>query len=367
MLAMPRTMGISRRLDAHLQVLASAIQPLRHRARLLMYHETAEIPVEVSLLDADELRPGQRGWAQLYALEPVVALAGDRFIIRVPSPAATVAGGVIVDAAPRRHRRRDPVVLQQLRSKVDGDLATRVVLELFAQPRGLEDAALARRLALSAPAMTTVLEQLAAGGAIRRLGAVVMTAEHARRLEAAVTDLLTAAHAAEPLRRGMPKEALRSRTALPAPVFAGLLGRMVADGAIVESGAEVALRRHRAEPSPEQQVAIARTIEALEAQPFAPPLLADLTQRFALTPALIQYLIGEGTIVRINDELVLTRRALDEAVLRLRDFLRANQTLTVAAARDLLGSSRRYVLPLLEWLDAQKITRRVGDDRILRD
>ena len=366
-LAMPRTMSASRRLDAHLQVLAGAAQPLRHRAQLLMYHETAEIPVEVSLLDADELRPGQRGWAQLFALEPAVALAGDRFIIRVPSPAATVAGGVIVDAAPRRHRRRDPVVLEQLRSKEDGDMATRVVLELLAHPRGLEDSTLARRLGTSMPATAAVLEQLAADGAVWRLGSVTMTAEHARRLEAAVVDLLNAAHNAEPLRRGMPREALRSRTALPVSVFSALLARMVADGAVVESGAEVALRSHRAEPSPGQLAAIAATIEALEAHPFAPPLLADLVNRFGLTPALIQYLIGAGTIVRISDEIVLTPRALGEAVSRLRDYLRGNKSLTVAAARDLLGSSRRYVLPLLEWLDAQKITRRVGDDRILRD
>ena len=90
-------------------------------------------------------------------------------------------------------------------------------------------------------------------------------------------------------------------------------------------------------------------------------------RRHQVTPTLLQYLIAERRAVRVNDDTVFARSAYDEAVGRLRSHLSEHQTLTVAAARDVLGSSRRYVLPLLEWLDAQKITRRVGDDRILRD
>ena len=104
----------------------------------------------------------------------------------------------------------------------------------------------------------------------------------------------------------------------------------------------------------------------LERQPFSPPPLADLVRRHQLPPALLQYLITQGRVVRVNDDTVFARSAYDDAVSRLRAHLAEHRTLTVAAARDVLGSTRRYVLPLLEWLDAQKITRRVGDDRILR-
>src|SRR5947207_11627171 len=113
-LALPGSLPVSRRLDARLVVLPNATQPLRHRQRLLIYHETAEAMVELSLLEADELRPGEEGWGQLYVTSPMVALDGDRFILRVPSPPLTVAGGVIVDSAPRRHRRKDAVVLSEL-------------------------------------------------------------------------------------------------------------------------------------------------------------------------------------------------------------------------------------------------------------
>ncbi len=366
-LAVPRTMSASRRFDARLTVLVDAAQVVRHRARLLLYHETAEIPIEVSLLDADELGPGEQGWAQLYAASPTVALAGDRFIIRVPSPPTTVAGGVIVDASPRRHRRRDPAVLEELRRREGGDPATRVVLELVKHPRGIDEAALARTLAFSASQLEAALEPLLAARAVHRLGSTVMAAEHYRRLEATAIDVLATFHHAEPLRRGMPKEALRGRSGLPAGPFAALISALAADGVVVEGGAEVALASHDPRPSAHEAASIEALEAVLRSQPFAPPLLAELMQRFALTPALVQYLIGEGTLVRISDEVVFGRAAVDEAVVRLRAYLAANRTLTVAAARDLLASSRRYVLPLLEWLDAQKITRRVGDDRILRD
>src|SRR2546421_4983448 len=116
-LALPGTLPASRRLDARLHLLPGAAQPLRHRQKLLMYHETAEVMVEISLLEGDELAPGESGWVQLFAAEPVVALDGDRFILRVPPPAATVAGGDVVDHAPRRHRRRDPALIRNLAAR----------------------------------------------------------------------------------------------------------------------------------------------------------------------------------------------------------------------------------------------------------
>ena len=98
---------------------------------------------------------------------------------------------------------------------------------------------------------------------------------------------------------------------------------------------------------------------------LAPAARADLNVS-EVAPGLLQYLVAQGRVVRVNDDTIFARSAYDDAVSRLRTHLTEHRTLTVAAARDLLGSSRRYVLPLLEWLDAQKITRRVGDDRILR-
>jgi selenocysteine-specific elongation factor len=185
-------------------------------------------------------------------------------------------------------------------------------------------------------------------------------------LQSRVTSSLKAYHQAQPLRRGMPKEELRSRTNIPADIFADLLGALADEGRVVERGGEVAVADHKQVLSDDQEIVIAEFLAELDAQPFSPPPLAELLGRHPLTPALVQYLVAEGRIVRVNEDTAFARSAYEEAVRQLRTHLAEHRTLTVAAARDLLGSSRRYVLPLLEWMDAQKITRRVGDDRILR-
>ena len=365
-LALPGTLPASRRLDARLVVLPG-VAPLRHHQQLQMYHETSEVMIELSLLERDELRGGEAGWVQLFATQPVVALDGDRFILRVPSPAATVAGGVIVDSAPRRHRRRDPAVLADLAARERADPATAAVLELGKHPWGLAGAELAVRLGLSPEQTETILAPLSERGAVRRLAARWLTREQWDRSVARVLIGLTAYHEAQPLRRGMPKEELRSRTGIPAELFADLLMVLAADHAVVDQGGEVASAAHHPALTPEQEMSIGAFVAELEGQPFSPPPLLDLVRRHRLTPALLQYLVVDGRVVRVNDDTAFARSAYDDAVRRIRDHLTEHRTLTVAAARDVLGSSRRYVLPLLEWLDAQKITRRVGDDRILRN
>jgi len=365
-LALPGTLQPSRRLDARLHVLPGAAQPLRHRQRLLMYHETAEMMVEISLLERDELPPGESGWAQIFAAGPLVALDGDRFILRVPSPAATVAGGVIVDHAPRRHRRHDPQLISKLAARERADPATAAVLELAKHPWGLRDSELARFLGVPSAQVVDVLAPLTDGGVVRRMPFGWLARDQWDGLQARVTASLTAYHEAQPLRRGMPKEELRSRTSIPAEVFSEVLDLLAEEGRIVERGGEVAVATHTQRLSADQEAVIRGFLAELESQPFNPPPLADLLRRHGLTPALLQYLVADGRIVRVNEDTVFARTAYDEAVRLLRAHLTQHRTLTVAAARDLLGSSRRYVLPLLEWMDAQKITRRVGDDRILR-
>lgn len=365
-LALPGTLPPSRRLDARLHVLLGAAQPLRHRQRLLMYHETSEVMVEISLLEDDELAPGETGWAQLFAAEPLVALDGDRFILRVPSPAATVAGGVIVDHAPRRHRRRDPALISNLAARERADPATAAVLELGKHPWGLRDGELARFLGVPTGQLVEVLAPLTQGGAVRRLSSGWLARDQWDGVQSRVIASLEAYHEAQPLRRGMPREELRSRTSIPADLFADVLAELADKGRIADRGGEVALSSHKLLLSTEQETLLGAFLAELESQPFNPPPLAELLRRQPLTPALLQYLVADGRIVRVNEDTVFARSAYDEAVSSLRAHLAEHRTLTVAAARDLLGSSRRYVLPLLEWMDAQKITRRVGDDRILR-
>src|SRR5207245_2330537 len=276
-LALPGTLPASRRLDARLVVLPG-VQPLRHHQQLQMYHETNEVMIELNLLESDELRGGEAGWVQLFATQPVVALDGDRFILRVPSPTATVAGGGIVDSAARRHRRRDPAALQDLAARERADPATSAVLELGKHPWGLKETELAGRLGVSAAQLETILAPLIDRGAVRRLNSRRLTRQQWEQLMTRVLSVLTAYHEVQPLRRGMPKEELRSRTGIPAELFAELLTVLAADQAVVDQGGEVAAADHHPTLTSDQEAAIGAFVAELEGQPFNPPPLPELVR-----------------------------------------------------------------------------------------
>jgi len=365
-IAPPRQLSPTRRLDVRLSVLASSAHPIPHRAALLLYLGTAEVPVELSLLEDDIVGPGSGAWAQIFSDTPVVAVVGDRFILRRPAPIETVAGGVILDTNPRRHRRHDPRVIADLEGRERGDPAATLMVELGRHRTGVTIAELARRTGMDAGLIDRLGGELIAAGSAVRLDGTMLSRDAWEQLEERARIALEGFHRVHPLRAGMPREELRSRVGLAASLFPPAVARMALDGLIIERGSELALPGHQANPSPDQQVAIAALISELEAAPFAPPPLPDLAGRYQLTPALLQYLTATGRIIRLNDDTIFAAKAYQEAVDRLTRHLQREGKVTVAQARDLLGSSRRYVLPLLEWLDAQKVTRRVGDDRILR-
>lgn len=364
-LAPPGQLKASRRLDARVTVLEGP-HAIRHRERLLLYHGTMEVPVEAILLDADDIKPGETGWAQLYAGSPLVAVPGDHVILRRPAPAATVAGGVIVDVSPRRHRRHDAQVLADLERRRTQDPGAALAAELAKHPHGQRRADLLRTAAGDPETVRAALDQLVREGGAVELGLLVLARDVFGRLGDRVTSALSAYHSAHPLRLGMAREELRSRTGMPAAVYAEVMARLAADGVVVDRGADTALPSHAPQLPKDEQARIEAALRELTAAGFAPPALSDLVGRHGLTPEQVQYLVTTGRLVRVAEDTAFAPEAYAQALAKIRSHLAAHERITVAEARDLLQSSRKYVLPLLEWLDAQKITRRVGDDRILR-
>jgi len=149
----------TRRLDVQISVLDGS-PPIRHREVLHLYHGTAEVPVEAILLDADELKPGSTGWAQLYTAAPVAAVVADHFILRRPAPAATVAGGVIVDVSPRRHRRHDAQLLADLERRRTQDPGQALAAELAKHPHGRQRAEVIEAAGGDRATVTAALDQL---------------------------------------------------------------------------------------------------------------------------------------------------------------------------------------------------------------
>ena len=348
-LARPGAVAPVRRADAQVRVLASAPRPLRHGAEVLIHAGSAEAGARVIVLDGDEIAPGSKGWVQLYLDRPIAVVAQDRFVVRVPSPAMTVGGGVFVDVAPRKHARHDSAVREALASRAAGDVLEQ---ELRKYPRGVTVSALLK--ATVAP--DADIEKLRA----RRVGEWLFSDEAWTAIADRAARELATYHGTHPLRPGMAREELRSRLGVSPAAFGPIVAGLVEDGRVVESNGSLAAPGHRVE------VDGTELLKVLGREPFAPPSLADAMHESGATDELVRALSQRGDIVRVSDDVAFTKDAYGAAVVMVKELIAANGSITVAQLRDRMGASRRPVLALLEHLDAQRVTRRVGDARVLR-
>jgi selenocysteine-specific elongation factor len=378
-LALAGTLRPSTVLDVRIEVAASAPGAIAHNDELEVYAGAAEVMARVLLLDADDLPPGASGWAQLRLARPLAVARGDRFILRQPSPSLTVGGGAIVELNPRRHRRRDPAVLTRLDVLARGDPAELVLAALRPAPSagsksrgygGREASELAKLTGLPPEDAAAALDELYARELAIAIGGFAYAAEFWRRLRDDALALLTSYHRQYPLRTGMPREEWRTRLGLAPREAQAIITGLVAASQLAEHtsetpgrGASLRLAAHEPRPTPEQERAVTELLVRFKSAPFEPPTRAEVERELGaeLTVALVE----RGTLLRAGESLLLEPAAYAEAVRRVVVHLRAHGRLTVAEARDLLGTTRKYMLPILELMDEQRITRRQGDDRLL--
>lgn len=353
-LASPRTLNAIRRADARIRVLASAPHPLRHGAEMLLHVGTCEVGCRVIMLGADEIAPGDEGWVQLYLERPIAVVAQDRFVLRQPSPSTTFAGGTIVDVAPRKHPRHDSAVRESLARRAAGNVLQE---ELAKYPRGVAVAALLK----ATTAVNADLAQLKA----RRIGDWVYSEEAWKAITTRAAQELTDYHHAHPLRAGMAREEFRSRLGVPPASFVAVVRGLAEEGHVVERDGAVALAGHEVALETQNGPA-SELVRLLSAEPFTPPSLSEATQRAGANEEVVRALTRRGDIVRLSDDIAFSKDAYEMAVKLVNEIIAANGSVTVAQLRDRMGASRRPVLALLEYLDGQRITRRVGDTRVLR-
>ena len=348
-LAAPRSLQPARRIDAKVRVLASASQPLRHGAQVLLHSGTAEVPARLIVLDGDAVEPGAEGWVQLYLERPIAAAAHDRFVLRVASPPQTVAGGTFVDVAPRKHPRHDSAVRDSLDRRAAGNVLEE---ELRKYPRGVTVAGLLKASVAPSADLT--------GLRARRLGDWIFSDEAWSSVSKRAASELEAYHTTYPLRSGMAREELRSRIGVSAAAFPAVIKGLSDDGTLVESSGSLA--------SPGHAVALedAGLVQLLEEHRFAPPSLAEAMQKTGATAEIVRALAQRGEIVRVSDEVAFSKNGFDAAVELVKQIIASEGSVTVAQLRDRMSASRKPVLALLEHLDAQHVTRRVGDARVLR-
>lgn len=360
-------------LDARLDVLESCPREVKNRTRVRVYLGTAEILARLNILDAESIEPGGSGLVQLRLESPTVAAKGDRYVLRFYSPMETIGGGTIVDPSPIRHKRFDDAVLANLAIKEKGtpdELVSEAVQRSGLTPVGPQP--IANQLGLPLEEVRSHFATLAERGELVRMDGETMV--HRHRLDAAehqVTGILSSYHEAQPMRTGMSREELRSRLSrqMDAKGFALALGRLESAGTVMAEGGRVRLGTHTPQFTPEQQ-RIAETLEAaLLKDPFNSPFYEEIRTAHNLPAKAAQEvweaLIDNGQIVRITSDVFLHRQAVDQAVSRVKAYLQENGQMTAAQFRDMVGTTRKYAVPLMEYLDAIRVTRRIGDVREL--
>ncbi|RIK44343.1 MAG: selenocysteine-specific translation elongation factor [Chloroflexi bacterium] len=355
-------------LDVRLRVVADTPRPLEQNDPVDLFIGASEAPGFVTLLDADRLMPGEEGWVQVRLGSPVVALSGDRYIVRQPSPSLTIGGGVVVDPHPRRHRRFRSDVIAALETRASGTPEERLIQALAGGPREVRD--LASTLDVSLDNLQTLIIELARKGSLHVLGSgtpdppaptrFIVRTDTLERIATEVIALINDFHARYPLRRGMPREELRSRLGYPARAFDGLVATFVASGAIEERGSLLAITTFEIQLSSDQQRATERFLAALEAQPNAPPNPAE----FGVEGELLAALEDMGLLVRLPDNIVFGAAQLDAIRRATLETIDKNGSITLAQFRDQFGSSRKYAQAVLEYFDQERTTRRVGDVRV---
>ena len=362
-LTLPGWLRSTRQVDVFLRSPRGAAHPLRHNAGVTFHTGASETTARVRLLEAPVLKPGEEGWAQVHLEEKLPLVKGDTFVVR--SPLGTLGGGRVVDPAPRRHRRGQPAVLRRLEALERGSpreallqaLPPREPLDLrtLVERVGLPDEQVRRELA---PLLKQGLV-LAVGGKTLEPGTALYSAAAWGRVADRAAQALREHHRDYPLRSGLPREELRSRLGLPAASFARVLAALAAQGVLVEEGALVRAPDHEVRLAPEQERVAAAYLRALEAQPYSPPTDGRPD------PELLAVLASQGKVVRVSADVVFAGDAYARMVERIVERLDECGRVTVADVRDMFGASRKYALPLLEYLDQQRITRRVGDERVL--
>ncbi len=370
MLAAPGLFEPANRIETALHLLPSA-RPLKNRAQVHFHCGTASIVAEVRLGPGlDKLEPGAETYAQLTLRDPALLLPGDRFIIRQFSPVITIGGGRVLDnQPPRRRAAEDPAPFLRI---LDTGTREQVLLALLERGEPAADShALIARTGWMETELRETARKLAAGKKVEIIGESPLVLAHGERFHARLAEAVRVVeefHQANPLVAGIPREELRERVfgGLQPAVFDAALARerrLEAEGEIVKkAGRQITLKED--EERAKRQIAEAFERAGLTV-PSVKEVLARLPVENARAQRILQILLREKALVKVSDDLVFHHTAIEELRARLAQYKQQSDRLNVGSFKDLTGVTRKYAIPLLEYLDRERITRRVGDERVL--
>ena len=364
-LTIPGWLKPTRRLDARLRMVKNAPHPLKHNQGVTFHLFTSEASARIRLLDANGLVAGQEGWVQILLEEPLPVVKGDFFVIR--SSEDTLGGGQIVDPNPRRrYRRFDDDVVERMMT-LDQGSGEDIIISVAEQWGPCDLTTLSQRSNLSREEVSYRVAELTEDGHLISLGdfsndgdAVVYSAQGWAVIRSKITSALQLYHTQYPLRQGVPTQEIRSRLDLSQPVYQRALVKLVEEGVVVDERQSLRLPDHEISLTPKMDQEASEYLDSLRKNPYSPP--SDQK----INPELLGVLVDQDKVVRVGDGVIFDAVVYREMTGRIVQHLKDHGNITVAEARTMFNTSRKYILPLLEHMDQQQITRRTGDERILR-
>jgi selenocysteine-specific elongation factor len=364
----------TRLIDVHFRHLSEADAPMKHDQQVKVFIGAAQQMARVRILGVDRIHPGEEGWLQLVLENPIITARGDHYILRRPSPGATLGGGVVADPHPKRkHKRRDQEVLDRLARVLLGTPG-----EILAQSLLLHDPMkLSKAIQISGLSEADgvlAIEELKGKGEIETLGGLEIAPSSdsyithkniKERLSSEVLSRIHSFHMQNPLKFGMSKEELKSRSKIDTIVFSLIIKELVQAGQVVEHGTKIAAKDFQPTLNEKQKRDVELLLERFKKSPFETPSVKD--SMTTVGEDVFNHLLESEQLIKVSPDVVFTAQSFEEMVQRIREELQDDSEITIAEVRDTLDTTRKYALALMEYLDSIGVTVRQGDVRRLRN
>jgi selenocysteine-specific elongation factor len=376
-LARPRTLKASIRLDVCMEYLSNNSRRLKNRNLVRFHVGTNEVMGRIILLDREDAEPGAKASAQVVLESPIVAMAGDRFVIRSYSPVTTIGGGTIVDPLPKKHKRNSEKVSHEIALLRDGTDTERTAIII--ERTGIEGIGVSE-LEMRTGIHENILKDIL-GSLSSRKQVVVVDVDESRIVSSSIYQNLQdsillemrAYHERYPLKEGISKEELRSTAGQFARqrLFNMAVRELEKKGEIVVERENIRLSAHRVDLKGELEDLRGKIAETYVAAGLAPPTIKELMEKFAgersLAESVINVMLKEGSLIKINEDLFFHKEVLAKLREDYKALLVKEGKATPASMKELTGLSRKFIIPLMEYFDITKLTIRAGDHRILRE
>ncbi len=364
----------TRNVDCSLSLLKQAARSIKTGTRIRFYNNTQEAIGRATLVGSQELNPGDSGFVQFRLEQPVLIQHGDRFIIRFYSPMETLGGGMVLNPHPRRHKNSTmEESVKNLGILETGSLEDKIALLISGKIlAGMEEAEVIGAVATDKTQISAALTSLAQKKVIVRVDNLYVHSSHLATLEKKVLDLIAQFHKANSLKPGIDKEEVKGmlKVRLHPKALAMAIDGLIRKKQVETEGSKLKLPGFKPAVGKDQGLYKDKIVEAIKKGGSQPPVREEFPALFGITDKdakdLLKLLADEGRVVRINDSLYLDKAVLEAIKSDLVKFLQEKKEIVVAEFRDIAKTSRKFAVPILEYLDSQKLTQRVGDKRVLR-